>query len=86
MRRMLEGVVREGTGRRVAVLPGAIGGKTGTSNDNRNTWFIGFDERMLTGVWVGFDQNQSLGPEETGGRTAAPIWLSFNRSLPRSFW
>ncbi len=86
MRRMLEGVVREGTGRRVAVLPGAIGGKTGTSNNNRNTWFIGFDERMLTGVWVGFDQNQSLGPEETGGRTAAPIWLSFNRSLPKSFW
>lgn len=86
MRRMLEGVVREGTGRRVAVLPGSIGGKTGTSNENRDAWFIGFDEKLLTGVWVGFDHNQSLGKEETGGRTAAPIWLHYIRSLPRSFW
>jgi penicillin-binding protein 1A len=86
MRRMLEGVVREGTGRRLAVLPGSIGGKTGTSNENRDTWFIGFDEKLLTGVWVGFDHNQSLGQEETGGRTAAPIWLYYIRSLPRSFW
>ena len=86
MRRMLEGVVRRGTARRVAVLPGAIGGKTGTSNDNRDNWFIGFNERLLTGIWVGYDHNASLGREETGGRTAAPIWLSYTRSLPQSFW
>ncbi len=81
MRWMLEKVVREGTGRRVAVLPGSIGGKTGTSNENRDTWFIGFNERLLTGVWVGFDHNKSLGGEETGGRTAAPIWLSYMQAL-----
>ena len=86
MRKMLEGVVRGGTGRRVAVLGGSIGGKTGTSNDNRDAWFIGFNETMLTGVWVGYDHNHSLGSDETGGRTAAPIWLSYTRSLPRSFW
>nr|WP_275888799.1 PBP1A family penicillin-binding protein [Desulfoprunum benzoelyticum] len=86
MRRMLEGVVRGGTGRRVAVLGGSIGGKTGTSNDNRDAWFIGFNERLLTGVWVGYDHNQSLGDGETGGRTAAPIWLAYTRSLPQSFW
>ncbi len=81
MRQMLEGVVREGTGRRVAVLTGSIGGKTGTSNENRDTWFIGFNERLLTGIWVGFDDNQSLGGEETGGRTAAPIWLAYMQAL-----
>lgn len=86
MRRMLEGVVRQGTGRRVAVLPGAVGGKTGTSNDNRDNWFVGFNERLLTGVWVGYDDNASLGREETGGRTAAPIWLAYTRSLPQVFW
>ena len=84
MRQMLEGVVREGTGRRVAVLAGSIGGKTGTSNENRDTWFIGFNEKLLTGVWVGFDDNQSLGGEETGGRTAAPIWLAFIQALQNS--
>ena len=86
MRKMLEGVVRKGTGRRVAVLGGSIGGKTGTSNDNRDTWFIGFNETMLTGVWVGYDHNHSLGADETGGRTAAPIWLAYTQSLPQSFW
>lgn len=86
MRKMLEGVVRGGTGRRVAVLGGSIGGKTGTSNDNRDAWFIGFNETMLTGVWVGYDHNHSLGADETGGRTAAPIWLAYTRSLPQSFW
>ena len=48
--------------------------------------FIGFNERLLTGIWVGYDHNASLGREETGGRTAAPIWLSYTRSLPQSFW
>lgn len=81
MRQMLEGVVRQGTGRRAAVLPGMVGGKTGTSNDNRDNWFIGFNERLLTGIWVGCDDNKSMGGEETGGRTAVPIWLSYMQAL-----
>ena len=81
MRQMLEGVVRQGTGRRAAVLPGLVGGKTGTSNDNRDNWFIGFNEKLLTGIWVGCDDNKSMGGEETGGRTAVPIWLSYMQGL-----
>lgn len=77
MRMMLEGVVKKGTGHRAAGLPGITGGKTGTSNDSRDAWFIGFNGNYLTGVWVGHDRNQSLGGSESGGRTAAPIWREF---------
>jgi penicillin-binding protein 1A len=77
MRMMLEGVVKKGTGHRAAGLPGITGGKTGTSNDSRDAWFIGFNGNYLTGVWVGHDRNQSLGSAESGGRTAAPIWREF---------
>ncbi len=77
MKNMLGSVVSMGTGRRASGLPVWSGGKTGTSNDNRDAWFIGFTNKMLTGVWVGHDDNRSLGRGENGGRTAAPIWLEF---------
>jgi len=77
MRMMLESVIRSGTGRRASGLPGASGGKTGTSDSSRDAWFIGFHGNYLTGVWVGHDRNQSLGETESGGRTAAPIWREF---------
>lgn len=77
MKKMLYSVVERGTGRRARGLGVASGGKTGTSNDSRDAWFIGFTSRFLTGIWVGHDNNQSLGQGENGGRTAAPIWLDF---------
>jgi len=80
---MLAGVVNMGTGKTVRNVPGVRGGKTGTSNDNRDAWFIGYDQRYTTGIWVGNDRNQSLGKSESGGRTAAPIWRDFMLSVKK---
>jgi len=76
-KRLLTRVISEGTGRRAKGLPGVSGGKTGTSDENRDAWFIGFNRGLLVGVWVGNDRNESLGTGESGGRTAAPIWRFF---------
>ncbi len=74
---MLEGVVSRGSGRR-AHIPGVqLAGKTGTSNDNRDAIFIGFNSKIVVGVFVGFDKPQSLGSASTGGRVAGPIFKAF---------
>ncbi len=83
MKAMLQEVVRRGTGKRAAGVPGSIGGKTGTSDENRDAWFIGFQNQRITGVWVGHDRNQSLGQSENGGRTAAPIWKKYMASTSK---
>ena len=77
MRSMLRAVVMEGTGKLVAEVPGVGGGKTGTTDDYRDAWFIGYDSTYTTGVWLGNDDNQSLGSGESGGSAAAPIWRDF---------
>ncbi len=77
MRTMLKGVVTGGTGRAVADVPGVRGGKTGTSDENRDAWFVGYDVNYTTGIWVGNDRNQSMGKQESGGSTAAPVWRDF---------
>ncbi len=84
MKSMLTAVISEGTGRKAKGLSGVNGGKTGTSDNNRDAWFIGFHNRLLAGVWVGHDQNQSLGKNENGGSTAAPIWHSLMAEMDRS--
>lgn len=79
---LLEGAVQHGTGQRAKVLGRPIAGKTGTSSDYSDAWFIGYTPSLLTGVWVGFDDKISLGQNETGARAALPIWISFmNRAL-----
>ncbi len=83
MKTMLTQVVSEGTGKKARGLPGLNGGKTGTSDKNRDAWFIGFHNRMIGGVWVGHDRNQSLGNKENGGDTAAPIWYSFMKGMEK---
>ena len=66
-----------GTGRAAAALGRPLAGKTGTTNDHTDAWFVGFSPEIAAGVWVGFDQNRLLGKGETGGRAALPIWLDF---------
>lgn len=77
MERMLHSVVANGSGRRASQVPGIRGGKTGTSNDNRDAWFIGFTDKYTTGVWFGNDMNDPLGKKATGGSVAAPAWAKF---------
>ncbi|MCX8044443.1 MAG: PBP1A family penicillin-binding protein [Desulfobacterota bacterium] len=77
MTSMLQSVVEEGTGKKVRALNRPCAGKTGTTNDVRDAWFIGFTPRLVTGVWVGFDDMSPLGKHETGAVAASPIWLDF---------
>jgi len=82
MTHLLEGVVQHGTGQRAKVLGRPVAGKTGTSSDYADAWFIGYAPSLLTSVWVGFDDKTSLGKDETGARAALPIWISFmNQAL-----
>ena len=74
---MLEGVVQRGTGTAVKVVGKPIAGKTGTTNDWRDAWFVGFTPDLVAGVYVGFDDPDSLGDDETGGHVAAPIFRDF---------
>lgn len=73
---LMRSVVDHGTGKR-AQLDRAVAGKTGTTNDLRDAWFLGYTPELLAGVWVGYDSDRTLGRKETGGRSAAPIWKSF---------
>jgi penicillin-binding protein 1A len=74
---MLEAVILEGTGRRAKIIKRPIAGKTGTTNQFKDALFIGFSPGMVTGVWVGMDNFQSLGGGETGATAALPIWTHF---------
>ncbi len=74
---VLRDVVESGTGRRVRSIGRPVAGKTGTTNDVRDAWFIGYTPSLIAGVWIGFDQEASLGKHEVGGRAAAPVWLYF---------
>ncbi len=74
---MLEGVVQRGTGRRIAELGRPLAGKTGTTNENFDAWFVGFSPNLAVGVFVGFDQPRTLGAQDTGSSVAAPIFKAF---------
>jgi len=77
---MMRDVIRRGTGRRALVLGRKdLSGKTGTSNDRRDAWFGGFNRDLAAIVWVGYDDDQPLGPGEEGSRTALPVWIDFAR-------
>ena len=75
---LLRGVVQRGTAARAASLKRPIAGKTGTTNDFTDAWFVGFEPSMAAGVWVGYDdKRKSLGRREEGSRAALPIWMDF---------
>ncbi len=78
---MLKDVVRAGTGAeaRRALHRGDLAGKTGTTNDGRDTWFVGFNADVVAAAWVGFDQDRPLGVLEQGGYTAIPMWIDYMR-------
>jgi penicillin-binding protein 1A len=77
MTAMLREVVLHGTGIAAARLPFPVAGKTGTTNDFTDAWFVGFTPTMTCGVWVGYDEKKSLGARETGAHAALPIWMNF---------
>ncbi|MBK8907962.1 MAG: penicillin-binding protein 1A [Rhodospirillales bacterium] len=74
---MLQGVVQRGTGTVVADVGKPLAGKTGTTNDSKDTWFVGFSPDLVVGVFVGFDDPKPLGSKETGSSAAAPIFRDF---------
>jgi len=77
MTSLLKGVVQHGTGWRARSLGRPVAAKTGTTDQFMDAWFIGYTPELVTGVWVGFDEERSLGENETGARAASPIWVTF---------
>ncbi len=81
MVRMMRSVVERGTGTRLQALKRPVAGKTGTTNDEMDTWFIGYTPDHIAGVWIGYDILKRLGPGEQGGRTAAPVVLEYMQEV-----
>jgi penicillin-binding protein 1A len=77
MTSMLRDVVLHGTAIAAAKMPYPLAGKTGTTNDFTDAWFVGFSPSLTCGVWMGYDEKKSLGAKETGGHAALPIWIEF---------
>ena len=85
MTSVLRGVVENGTGRNARSVGTYIGGKTGTTNNYVDAWFLGFSSDVVTGVWTGFDDNKTLGWGETGTKAALPIWREYMKKALRKF-
>jgi penicillin-binding protein 1A len=80
MMQLLQAVVRQGTAVAASQMKHPFGGKTGTTNDFTDAWFIGFSPSVTCGTWIGFDDRQTLGEKETGARAALPMWMDFMRA------
>jgi len=80
MMTLLRGVTQHGTGAAAAQLNHPLGGKTGTTSEFTDAWFLGFSPSVTCGVWIGYDSRESLGDKETGAVTALPIWINFMRA------
>jgi penicillin-binding protein 1A len=80
MTSLLQGVVQSGTAHAAASLKLPLAGKTGTTNDFTDAWFVGFSPNVTCGVWIGFDEKKSLGARETGARAALPVWMDFMKT------
>ncbi len=85
MNEFMQAVVQYGTGTCARALGVPVAGKTGTTQDHKDAWFIGYTPRYICGVWVGYDKAKSLGKRETGGKIACPIWLSIMQSIPHEY-
>jgi penicillin-binding protein 1A len=80
VRSLLHGVVTDGTAKLAKKLPAFVAGKTGTTNEYRDAWFIGFSDNLILGVWVGRDDNRQMGFRASGGSAALPIWTNIMKS------
>lgn len=78
---VMKGVVERGTAARARVLHRPLAGKTGTSSEATDVWFVGFTPNLVAGVWIGYDVKRSLGSAETGGRMALPLWINFMQKV-----
>jgi len=85
MTHLMGEVITSGTGSEARNLGRPAAGKTGTTNDYADAWFMAYTPQVVTGVWVGYDAQKPLGPGETGGRAALPIWLSFMKEAMKSY-
>jgi penicillin-binding protein 1A len=85
MTHLMKEVVSYGTGHEAKNLGRVAAGKTGTTNDSVDAWFMGFTPSVVTGVWVGYDNSKSLGSGETGARAALPIWLNFMKTAVQPY-
>lgn len=77
----MQAVIDEGTGKLAKGLESDSAGKTGTTDKQKDGWFIGYTPDLTAGIWMGFDKGKSLGRKETGGRTCAPVWLDFMKKI-----
>ena len=77
MTSILEGAVKRGTGKKLRDLNVPLAGKTGTTNNNYDAWFIGFSSNLVIGVYIGYDSPRSLGRYETGSKAALPVFKNF---------
>lgn len=82
---LLQQAIQDGTGARAKALGRPVAGKTGTTNDEQDAWFMGYSPYLLTGVWVGYDQVQPMGKYETGARVALPIWLDYRTQVEKKY-
>ncbi|MCL4457417.1 MAG: PBP1A family penicillin-binding protein [Nitrospirae bacterium] len=81
MKVLLRAVVEAGTATKAKEIKRPVYGKTGTTNDFSDAWFIGFDDRLVVGVWVGRDNHKPIGPKEAGAKSALPIWIEFMKNI-----
>jgi penicillin-binding protein 1A len=85
MTHLMKEVVTYGTGHAAQELGRPAAGKTGTTNEYIDAWFMGFTQHVVTGVWVGFDNHRSIGPSETGAKAALPIWLEYMQEAVKAY-
>jgi penicillin-binding protein 1A len=81
IKELLRGVIEFGTAAKAKEIKRPVYGKTGTTNDYSDAWFIGFDDNLVVGVWVGRDNHKPIGPKEAGSRAALPIWIEFMKNI-----
>jgi len=85
MATLMKQVVQNGTGWRARVLGRPLAGKTGTSNNEQDAWYMGYSPYLMTGVYVGFDELKPMGKWETGSRAASPIWVSYRKKVEEDY-